>query len=238
MVGKMKHKQKGFTLIELLVVIAIVAILAALLFPVLLKAQERSRQAKCMNNLKQLSLAYRAYTDDHDGRTPNVSVHPDHGDPNSPDWSGTQWVGGPVYVEKGQLWPYTRTKGIYECPTDYGRTAMAVTVPVEKIKETNADKDRHPRNYGLSYSVNQKLHYYKIDTIPVSRVTKLLLFIHESRDKINDGLFCWDRPDKNYWDIPSNVHYDGSTAVYLDGHAQWVKYSNLLIQRDSGCWNP
>ena len=50
-------RKQGFTLIELLVVIAIIAILAAILFPVFAKAREKARQAKCMSNLRQLSLA-------------------------------------------------------------------------------------------------------------------------------------------------------------------------------------
>lgn len=45
-------KASGFTLIELLVVIAIIAILAAILFPVMASAREQGRQAKCINNLK------------------------------------------------------------------------------------------------------------------------------------------------------------------------------------------
>jgi prepilin-type N-terminal cleavage/methylation domain-containing protein len=56
--------REGFTLIELLVVIAIIAILAALLLPVLSKAKEQSQTAKCLNNLKQQTLAYISYEQD------------------------------------------------------------------------------------------------------------------------------------------------------------------------------
>lgn len=235
----MRNPRNGFTLIELLVVIAIIAVLAALLFPVISNAKERGRQVKCLSNLRQLCLAFRNYADDHDGRMPNVNLNSEiGGDPSNPDWAGTAWVGGLVYPENGQLWPYTRTRGIYECPTDYNTAAKSVTAPDDKLIETNADKDKHPRKYGLSYSVNHKMQYLKIDTVPVSRQGKLLLAIHESRRKINDGLFHWDSPTKNYWDIPSDVHYDGSTVVYLDSHAQWVKYDKMIEQRDAGNWNP
>lgn len=61
-------RRSGFTLIELLVVIAIIAILAAILFPVLTAAQERARTTKCISNLKQIVAAIYMYTDDYNGR--------------------------------------------------------------------------------------------------------------------------------------------------------------------------
>ena len=63
--------KKSFTLIELLVVIAIIAILAAMLLPALQSARERGRGASCINNLKQLGMAFQAYSNEYDGWAPS-----------------------------------------------------------------------------------------------------------------------------------------------------------------------
>lgn len=68
----MPRKTRGFTLIELLVVIAIIAILAAILFPVFAKARAKARQASCLSNVKQISLALIMYSQDYDECLPVV----------------------------------------------------------------------------------------------------------------------------------------------------------------------
>ena len=60
-----RRPSAGFTLVELLVVIAMIAILAVLLLPTLTRAKQKSQQAACLSNLKQIGLAFAVYLGDH-----------------------------------------------------------------------------------------------------------------------------------------------------------------------------
>lgn len=225
--------RSGFTLIELLVVIAIIAILAAILFPVFANSKERSRMATCTSNLKNLSLAVRAYADDNSGKTPSA-----HAAWQSPSWIGLQGTGDPALdVRTGSIWRYTgKNKSIYCCPTDSKTGPSSVT--------------GQPKGYP-SYSIN-----WQVGTVPthpqcerrprvtidtVRSPTKVLLFIHEGRDKIDDGCFYWFAGGDDTRNMPSKCHYNGTTASYLDGHAGWLGYSAFIKARDnvvSKPWDP
>src|SRR3989454_711355 len=109
---------RGFTLIELLVVIAIIAILAAMLLPVLSKAKEKGQRAKCIANIKQILLSTHMYVLDFNDTLPYTSWS--SGTLNVPNWCYTR-TADPLHkdkVELGQLWPYHTQRLLYWCPLE------------------------------------------------------------------------------------------------------------------------
>jgi prepilin-type N-terminal cleavage/methylation domain-containing protein len=115
--------KQGFTLIELLVVIAVIAILAAMLLPVLARAKEKARSTQCVGNLCQWGLAYQMYAEDNDDFLPRrgqgVQVLAQINRPE--DWFNAL----PVYfgllsfqqMVTNNVTPAAHTQSVFICPS-------------------------------------------------------------------------------------------------------------------------
>ena len=118
-------KLRGFTLIELLVVVAIIAILVSLLLPLISVAKEKARAINCLNNTRQLMVAWHFYAEDHEGYlVANHGVAQVLNERQS--WVNNVMTEGleadntnTVFLTEAKLSPYSqRSIPLYKCPAD------------------------------------------------------------------------------------------------------------------------
>ena len=246
-----RDRWSGFTLIELLVVIALIAILAALLLPALSKARERAQGIVCLNNTRQLALAWMLYADDHNGRLAynlggdarRVTVAPR---------TNLNWVNGimtweldndntntATITESGLGLYASRNANLYRCPSDHVLSAV----------QLKAGWNNRVRSYSMNAMIGDAgdltasglnvnnpgyVQYFSLATIP--QPSDIFVFLDEHPDSINDGYFL-NRPyyTESYgyeWiDLPASYHNGGAALAFADGHSELHRWRSASTRK-------
>jgi prepilin-type N-terminal cleavage/methylation domain-containing protein/prepilin-type processing-associated H-X9-DG protein len=244
------ERPSAFTLIELLVVIAIIAILASLLLPALTKAKTKAHGIMCMNNMRQLSLAWIQYAHDNSDRIPYASPGVPVGAAN-PKLDPYAWVGGQLDfdpanpsnwdieqdLKKSPLWPYCgNSAGIWKCPADKS-TLVPSTGPLKGRRVSRVRSmsmmiwlggfDGFLKNVPAGVSSPPWRLYLNVSDMVDPGPSSTLLFWDQREDSINWGNFFVEMtgfPDNpaqtEIWDYPASYHNRAGGLSFVDGHAE------------------
>ena len=197
MIIRSKIAPGAFTLIELLVVIAIIAILAAMLLPVLGKAKDESIRIRCVDNLKQLGIAMQMYGDDNGSLLPAPHGAVPWGEIDTPPWSEPLAV---YYVNTNILQCPVLTQLFSKSPYNYFMGARAPYIVAGTAAGVSFKDILLPSAYVLSGDCNYPFNADDADPD------------NYSQDTLFDPLYP-----------PLRVHNGTLNVLFADGHARYYR---------------
>ena len=252
------RRQGGaFTLIELLVVIAIIAILAAMLLPSLGRARDKAQGVSCLNNGKQMMMAWRFYADDNNDNVVNnfgvANTATEVSQQTYRNWvnSNMSWSTDPVntnvtLLKNGLLNQYLSGNiGVYKCPADkqlsVAQRAAGWNARTRSIS-MNAFFGPYSPRVSDSWARGENAHFsrfrqwLKLGNVP--RPSNFWVIIDEHPDSINDGYFLNnpEAPGTTWGDGPATYHAGAGGLSFADGHSEIHKWKTVLPIRFS--WGP
>jgi prepilin-type N-terminal cleavage/methylation domain-containing protein len=230
---------RAFTLVELLVVIAIIAVLAALLLPVLSKAKAKGIQITCMNNLKQLVLAWQMYAADYNGKVVGNFRFPSNVPLNS-----TTWVTGNMQnsndstnltqIRQGKLYPYAPHEKIYRCPADLSASNGIPRVRSYSMNGWIGGRDMEGTSPGPTGGSRYR-SFVKESEFAVAGASLLWLILDEDERLIDDSYFVVTMDDAQpFASLPAGRHRNGYGLNFVDGHVDVYSRGNAVALRAAG----
>ncbi len=221
------HKKNGFTLIELLVVIAIIALLMAILIPVLRKAREQAKNVECFNNLRQIGLAAYLYAEEYDLYVPRGAA-------GSTERAWYQLF-MPFLAQKPKGNDY-RTVKIYRCPSypDKEQTVCYVVNGWDFKDKNDMVGDEILRPTKLTTCTQRAYTLYLVDNEDGP-------WRHIIRSADDPGIKRCDvwhpghMPSSESHDITRGRrvararHRFGCNSLYLDWHVEYIPAEDITI---------